>query len=72
VAISNLPPTTVIFPSSSSRYYTLQRRNDLLVGTWTNVTAQAGIHGAGGLDSLQDTNVATQQFYRVEVKVTPF
>ena len=73
VSISNLPPTLyfVSFPSSSRRYYTLQSRDDLRVGNWTNVTAQIDIPGAGGLDSLMDTNVATQQFYRVGVKVSP-
>lgn len=70
-AISNRPATTVYFPSSARRYYTLQRRDSLLAGDWTNVTAQVGIQGADGLDSLQDTTSATQQFYRVTVKVLP-
>ena len=70
-AISGLPSTTVTFPSSSRRYYTLQRRADLLAGDWTNVATQAGIQGKGGVDSLQDTTAAAQQFYRVEVKVAP-
>ena len=59
------------FPSSSRRYYTLQGRDNLLAGDWTNVTAQTDIQGAGGLDSLQDTNVTPRQFYRVGVKVSP-
>jgi len=71
VAISNMPPATVTFMSSSRRYYTLQRRDDLQTGAWTNVVTQTAIPGAGGLTSLQDSSVATQQFYRVEVKVTP-
>ena len=70
-AISNLPSATVYFPSSSRRYYTLERRDNLLVGDWTNVPTQTVIPGGGGLDSLQDTTVATQQFYRVQVKVSP-
>lgn len=71
VSISNMPPATVTFTSSTRRYYTLQRRDDLETGAWTNVVTQSAIPGAGGLTSLQDTTVATQQFYRVEVKVTP-
>lgn len=71
VSISNRPPATVTFTSSARRYYTLQRRDDLQTGAWTNVVTQTAIPGSGGLTSLQDTSVATQQFYRVEVKVTP-
>jgi hypothetical protein len=69
--ISNLPLVTVCFTSSSRRYYTLQQRADLLAGDWTNVIAQTDIPGAGGPDSLQDTTVATQRFYRVAVEVAP-
>lgn len=71
MAISNLPPATVTFTSSARRYYTLQRRDDLQTGVWTNVGAQTGIQGGVGLTSLQDTTATTQQFYRVEVKITP-
>lgn len=71
VSISNMPPATVTFTSSARRYYTLQRCDNLQAGAWTNVVTQANIPGATGLTSLQDTTVATQQFYRVEVKVTP-
>lgn len=70
-AISNQPPATVIFTSSTRRYYTLQRRDDLSTGNWTNVVSQTGIQGAVGLTSLQDTTVTNQQFYRVDVKVSP-
>lgn len=70
-AISNQPPATVTFTSSTRRYYTLQRRADLQTGAWTNVVTQTDIPGAGGLTSLQDTTATTQQFYRVEVKVAP-
>ncbi len=71
VSISNMPPATVTFTSSARRYYTLQRRDDLQTGAWTNVVTQTAIPGSGGLISLQDTTAAPQQFYRVEVKVTP-
>jgi hypothetical protein len=70
-SISNLPPTIVTFTSSTRRYYTLQRRDNLQTGAWTNVVTQADIPGAAGLTSLQDTTATPQQFYRVEVKVTP-
>jgi hypothetical protein len=57
---------------SARRYYTLQRRDSLLAGNWTNVVTQTDILGAVGLISLQDVTAATnQQFYRVEVKVSP-
>jgi len=71
MALSNLPPATVTFSSSPNRYYTLQRRDNLQTGDWTNVVTQTGILGAAGLTSLQGTTSSTQQFYRVEVKVTP-
>jgi len=70
-AISNLPPATVTFPSSARRYYTLQRRDDLQTGGWTNVVTQTDIPGAAGLTSLQDETSANRQFYRIKVKVTP-
>ncbi|MEI8140974.1 MAG: hypothetical protein WCI03_14050 [bacterium] len=69
--ISNISPLTVYFPSSSRRYYTLQRRENLQTGIWSNVTDQIGVRGVGGLDSLQDTTTGSQQFYRVEVNVSP-
>lgn len=71
VAISNLPPAAVYYPSSARRFYTLEWRTDLLAGGWTNVPSRTGIPGTGGLDSLQDTTSALQRFYRVEVKVAP-
>ena len=70
-AISKPPAATVYFPSSAKRYYTLQRRSNLLSGDWTNVSAQVGIQGSGGIYSLQDTTSDTRQFYRVTVNVSP-
>jgi len=67
-AISIVSPFTVYFPTSSRRYYTLQRRDNLLTDGWSNVTDS--VLGSDGLDYLQDTNTRPQQFYRVEVKVT--
>lgn len=70
-AISNLPPATVTFSSSARRYYTLQRRDDLQTGNWTNVVTQTGIPGAVGFTSLQDATATSHRFYRIEVKITP-
>ena len=70
-AISNLPPARVFFASSANRVYTLQQRDDLLAGSWTNIPAQVNIQGSGGLTWLQDTGVATGRFYRIKAKVTP-
>ena len=69
--VSNSSPAVVSFLSSSRRYYTLQRRDNLLSGVWANVPSQTAVQGAGGPDSLQDTTVSTQQFYRIEVQVEP-
>jgi len=69
--ISNQPHATVTFTSSNRRYYTLQRRDDLSTGNWTNVVTQANIQGVAGLTTLQDTTVTNQQFYKVQVKVSP-
>jgi hypothetical protein len=72
ITAMNQPPlANVYFESSARRYYTLQRRQDLLTGSWTNVTGQTGIQGVGGLDSLHETEAADRQFYRIEVKMTP-
>ncbi len=61
----------VTFLSSSRRYYTLQRRDDLLAGNWTNVPGQIDVQGTGGTDHLQDPTTATSRYYRVKVKVSP-
>jgi hypothetical protein len=69
-AISNGPPVTLQFPSSSRRLYTLSVGTDLTgTNTWTNVAGQVDIPGNGGKFMLADTNVATTRFYRVEVKL---
>lgn len=69
VALSNQPSMTVYFyPSSSLRYYTLARRDDLQSGTWTNVTSAQGVNG---LATAQDPGATTQGFYRIEAKVNP-
>lgn len=73
VAISNAPASTQVAftPASTRRYYTLNRRDDLTQGGWSNVTGQVNIQGTGATHSLPDANVTTRQFYQVAVKVSP-
>jgi predicted outer membrane repeat protein len=67
-AISNLPPPTVSFLSSSNRKYTLHGLTNLVLGVWTNVPGAGPRAGKGGADSMQDTNVpAKGPFYRLTV-----
>ncbi|MEI8205594.1 MAG: hypothetical protein WCG03_01825, partial [Kiritimatiellales bacterium] len=60
----------VFFQSSANRKYTLYYSTNLISGVWTNVPAQTGIIGNGGVavftNSLPD---ATPCFYRVGVAV---
>ena len=73
-AISNTPAETdVAFtPASTRRSYTLTRREDLTQGGWSNVVGEVDVqYGTGGAKTMQDTNVAAQAFYTVEVTVAP-
>ncbi len=64
--------TDVAFtPSSSRRYYTLTRRDDLTAGGWSNVVGQIAVPGIGGEQTLTDEEGAATMFYSVEVKVSP-
>ena len=65
VVFSN--PVVIVFESHTSRVYTLEYRDDLLQGVWTNIPDQLNIPGSGGTDSLQDTNSSAARFYRVGV-----
>jgi hypothetical protein len=58
-------------PASTRRYYTLTRREDLTAGSWSNVVGQAGVPGAGGNQTMQDTNTTARTFYSVKVTVEP-
>ncbi|MFP6906017.1 MAG: hypothetical protein VCG02_12415 [Verrucomicrobiota bacterium] len=60
-------------PASENRYYTLSRRADLPAGTWSDVPGNINIPGVGGINVLEDTGTATQQFYiyRIGVQVSP-
>jgi len=71
-AVSNAPAARVAFaPASTRRYYTLQTRQDLAAGGWSNVVGQSSVAGIGGEQTLQDTNAAERAFYRIRVTVTP-
>ena len=67
--ITKVSPVTVWFDSSSSnRDYRLQGAGDLVGGSWSNVPGAGPRPGAGGADSLQDTNEPPRgPFYRLEV-----
>ena len=72
-AVSNAPAAKLVAfaPASTRRYYTLTRREDLTAGGWSNVVGQASVPGAGGSQTMQDTNAAARSFYSVNVTVTP-
>ncbi len=58
-------------PSSSRRYYTLQRRDDLSSADWTDVTGGIAIPGTGMDQTLEHKTSATRMVYRVMVTVAP-
>jgi len=72
-SISNAPAARFVTftPASTRRYYTLLWRDDLIVGDWRNVAGQVAVPGMGGNQTIQDTNMASQAFYKVRVTVTP-
>ncbi|VGO20588.1 discoidin domain-containing protein [Pontiella sulfatireligans] len=65
------PHIEVSFPSLADGYYTLQRNDDLTSGNWTNVAGQVGVPGNGDAVTLQDANLYSNQFYRVQERDTP-
>jgi uncharacterized repeat protein (TIGR02543 family) len=70
VGIEPGPPVKVTFdPGSTGRVYTLQCIADLAEGRWTNVPNQGPRPGAGGVDTMVDTNAIPARFYRVEVRM---
>lgn len=70
VAISNAAPAHfVCFNSSTGRIYTLLYATNLVTASWTNVTVQTDIQGAGTLMTLVETNAVSPRFYRVTVRV---
>jgi hypothetical protein len=69
-AVSNLPPVTVFFQSSSNRWYTMIGCSNLVSGVWTNVPGAGPRGGSGGPDSTTDTNAPPKgPFYRLKVQL---
>ncbi len=69
-AVSNLPSWTVCFQSSTGRLYTLNGVSNLVSGVWTNIPGAGPRFGAGGPDTLRDTNVPPKgPFYRLKVEL---
>lgn len=67
-AVSNLPSLGVYFLSSLNRQYTMEGCSNLVDGAWTNVPGAGPRAGAGGNDSMTDTNQPAQgSFYRLKV-----
>ena len=70
VSISNVPPVTVRFLSSSNRHYSLQYRASLATGQWSWVDDRTNVPGSNSLSSLTDTNPpAAGCFYRLGVQM---
>ncbi len=69
IGISNTPHRVVYFPSSSAREYTLDSAPNV-TGVWERIPDQEHVPGAGGADSLRDTNApAPECVYRVRVRM---
>jgi len=66
-AVSNLPPLTVFFDSSSNRTYTLLVTECLTNACWTNVPGGGPRAGIGAADSMSCTNAPATGFYRIKV-----
>ena len=62
--IVEIDGSTVFFDSSDARLYTLLSTTNLVGGQWSEVGSQMG---AGGLDSMCNTNDVPQEFYKLEV-----
>lgn len=64
------PSATVHFDSSTGRLYTMQCVTHLPESGWTNVPGSGPRPGAGGADSMPDTNAAPAgSFYRMNVQL---
>jgi hypothetical protein len=70
LAISNLPPPTLYFLSSTNRRYTLSGCSNAAAGSWTGVPGAGPRPGADGPDSFADTNLPScGPFYRLQAQV---
>jgi hypothetical protein len=68
--VSNLPPLTVYFQSSSGRLYTLYSQTNVAAGSWLVVPGQTNMPGTGGPLTLCDTNASpSARFYRISVQL---
>ncbi len=64
--VSKSSPAVIAFDSSPVRFYSLHGRASLITDRWSLITVKTG---AGGADSLTDTNVPSRgPFYRLQVK----
>lgn len=66
-AISNLPPVTICFDSSSNRVYSLACSSNLAETAWSEVPGAEERRGVGGSDFMQDTNAVPGGAYRLSV-----
>ena len=72
LALSNLPPWTVWFGSSTARVYALQFSTNLALSNgWVDVAGPSNNWGSGGAKTLSDTNAPGPSFYRVQVQAPP-
>lgn len=68
MSITAASEVSVSFTGSANRVYTLYGCDELAGGTWTNVSGAGPRPGAGGADSMADTNEPpTGLFYRLRV-----
>jgi len=65
--ISGFSNNTVFFDSSSNRLYTLLWTTNLIEGVW--IPAVEPRMGSGGEDFMSGTNVASAEFYKIQVKL---
>ena len=64
------PSAEARFESSSNRLYSLLATSHLVGGAWIGVPGAGPRPGAGGADSLHDTNVPPMGwFYRLRVEL---
>jgi len=70
IAVTNLPPVTLYFNSSTNRRYTMEGCTNPVSGSWTNVLGAGPRKGRGSADSMSDTNQPPHgPFYRLEVNL---
>ena len=64
--IASVSNGTVHFDSSSNRLYSLLSTTNLVEGVWAANESRMGL---GGADSMQSTNNAPAEFYKLEVRL---